>query len=100
VELKPTGKVGWDPEGKKGPKPLESIGAGGDNPWEVVNRGAVGAPAAKRRNWGRASLGATPPRDGPFQASASGIAGLMPPKTRTRRQAASPWELLNDGKRR
>jgi len=94
MELKPTRKPGWDPEGKKPIKPLESIGAGGDNPWEVVNRGAVGAPSSKRRNWTRAALGATPPRDGPFQEPASGVAGLMPPKGRVQRQS-SPWEMLN-----
>lgn len=97
MELKPTMKTGHDPEMKKPEKPLSSIGAGGATPWDVVNRNAVGAPRAKRSNWGYAALGATPPRDGPFQAPAAGIAGMMPPKTRTRRAAdtaPNPWTLL------
>lgn len=96
MELKPTGKPGMARKGRSqgAPqrKPLESIGAGGDNPWEVVARGATtAAPMGKRRNWAVPALGATPPRDGPFSMAAQDVAASKPPRTRVRRQAGRSW---------
>jgi hypothetical protein len=50
----------------------------------------VGAPRAelftealmRRRRWAAHALGDTPPRDGPFAASAATVAVSMPPKAR------------------
>lgn len=95
MELKPTGrKAPWKPgeEQEKPPKPLESIGAGGANPWQMLARhDKMGAPLAKRRRWASDTLGATPPRDGPWAQSAASVANLLPPKTRTARQAEPAW---------
>jgi len=79
-------------EGIARPKPLEEIGAAGANPWEVVARhSSPGASGNKRRNYAVAGIGATPPRDGPWADPAQAIAGLLPTKARTRRQAGAIW---------
>jgi len=88
MELKPTGRKA----GQNSMKPLASIGAGADNPWEIIARGTkMEAPRAKRSNWARNQLGATPPRDGPFAPMAAAIAANMPIKTRTKRQTLGNW---------
>jgi len=91
MELKPTGKKApWKQEDERA-KPLESIGAGGDNPWEMLARHAKMGPGAKRSRWSSGTLGATPPRDGPWSLAAADVAILNPPKTRTARQAEPAW---------
>lgn len=91
MKLQPTkdkGSIGGQPK----PKPLESIGAGGNNAWEVIARHSTpGNAGNRRRNFAVAYLGATPPRDGPFADAAQAIAGLLPPKTRVRRKAGDIW---------
>lgn len=92
MELKPTGsKVAVKPWDEKPPKPLESIGAGGSNPWAMLARHNKMGAGNKRKRLGADTLGATPPRDGPFAQSAASVANLLPPSTRTARQAEPAW---------
>lgn len=96
MDLKPTGKRGW-PKGRtdqrSGPAPSA-------NPWEAIGKN-VGSPTSnKRRRPFADTLGATPPRDGPFAAGAADIAVQKPPKTRKARNTsaggANPWLLVQD----
>ena len=81
----------------QGRPPAEAEGSGAANPFGAMQtKGTqpagpgVGAPRAglftealaRRRRWAAHALGSTPPRDGPFAASAAPIAVAFPPKTR------------------
>lgn len=59
------------------------------NPWATLARGISPGQGqtGKRRRWTADTLGATPPRDGPFQYGAADVAIQKPPKTRQRRNA-------------
>lgn len=85
MELKPTGKkAGFRPR-------LDGMGrpvAKGDekNPFAQLARG-LDRPRDKRRKRPFAdTLGATPPRDGPFSVSAADIAVQKPPRGRQKRK--------------
>lgn len=54
------------------------------NPWATLARGTAPQGAKRRRPFAD-TLGATPPRDGPFSMGASDVALDSPPKTRTKR---------------
>jgi len=93
MDLKPTRKKApWKQDGsEEPPKPLESIGAGGANPWAMLARHSKMGSGYKRKRWTSDTLGATPPRDGPFSLGAADVAAINPPKTRTARQAEPAW---------
>jgi hypothetical protein len=91
MELKPTGKKAPWKGDEEPPKPLESIGAGGANPWAMLARHDKMGSGYKRKRPFSDTLGATPPRDGPWAQSAASVANLLPPKTRTARQAEPAW---------
>lgn len=57
------------------------------NPWASLARG-LAPRGGKRRRFAAETLGATPPRDGPFSAGAAGIAVAAPPRTRKQRSRA------------
>lgn len=57
------------------------------NPWATLARGTMPKQGNKRRRFAADTLGATPPRDGPFQYGAADVAVQKPPKTRVRRNA-------------
>lgn len=61
----------------------------GKNPWATSSRGINPAQSGKRRRWSSDTLGATPPRDGPFSLAAEDVAIQKPPKTRSRRRASA-----------
>lgn len=86
MELKPTGKkvkVRYDGLGNV----LRE--EDGNNPWATSSRGINPAVSGKRRRWAADTLGATPPRDGPFSLAAEDVAIQKPPKTRSRRRASA-----------
>jgi hypothetical protein len=91
MDLKPTGKKAPWQKGDEPPKPLESIGAGGDNPWAMLARHNKMGSGSKRRRWAADTLGATPPRDGPWSLGAADVAIVNPPKTRAARQGEPAW---------
>lgn len=88
MELKPTGKK----------QQLDGMGrplgpADTKNPFYTIARG-LGAGGPKRRRFAADTLGATPPRDGPFAPSAADVAVAKPPRTRARQQRlAAPLGL-------
>lgn len=55
------------------------------NPFASLARG-TNQQGAKRRRWASDTLGATPPRDGPFSPGAADVAATKPPKARQRRE--------------
>ena len=83
MELKPTGKkikLRYDGLGNVMDE------KDGHNPWATSSRGINPAASGKRRRWSADTLGATPPRDGPFALAAEDVAIQKPPKTRTKRR--------------
>lgn len=56
------------------------------NPFATIARGIDSPVNMKRRRFAADTLGATPPRDGPFAASAADVAVAKPPRTRARQQ--------------
>jgi len=57
------------------------------NPWATLARAVKPPKGNRRRRFAADTLGATPPRDGPFAFAAQGVAAVNPPKTRVRRSA-------------
>lgn len=55
------------------------------NPFASLAKG-LGPRGDKRRRWASDTLGATPPRDGPFAAGAADVAVTKPPRGRARRR--------------
>ena len=55
------------------------------NPFAHLARG-IEPHGAKRRRMASDTLGATPPRDGPFAAAAADVAVQRPPRARQRQQ--------------
>ena len=56
------------------------------NPWATLARGLdPNGSTGKRRRWASDTLGATPPRDGPWATAAADVAIQKPPKTRAKR---------------
>ena len=88
MELKPS----RDKQGSRKPVKLDGMGrpiAPGDerNPFAQLAKGVDprNPTAMKRRRWAADTLGATPPRDGPFSLGAADVAVTKPPRTRRRR---------------
>lgn len=101
MELKPS-------RDKTGKKPqLDGIGNSvlpedHKNPFATIARGlAPGGGNGKRRRPFADTLGATPPRDGPFAQGAADIAVQKPPRTRQKRNTDAggslPWQLPRVG---
>lgn len=84
MELKPT-------KDKAAAKPqLNGVGqvlAPGEssNPWATLAKGTVPPSGGKRRRPFSDTLGATPPRDGPWTLGAIDVALNKPPRTRKNR---------------
>lgn len=86
MELKPS----RDKLGSRKPVKLDGMGRGlgpGEhkNPFASLAKG-LEPRGAKRRRWASDTLGATPPRDGPFSLGAADVAVTKPPKGRARRR--------------
>lgn len=62
------------------------------NPFASLARGVETPVGAKRRRFASDTLGATPPRDGPFALGAADVAAAKPPRTRAR-QGREPAAL-------
>lgn len=102
MELKPTGeKQKLDGMGRP-------LAKGEDkNPFATIARaveaGSMVGPrrGQKRRRIGADTLGATPPRDGPWSYGAADVAAAKPPKARGRQQrkASNPGLGLSQGQR-
>jgi len=78
AELKPQNTPNWPGHVKRDAEKAPS-------PWAGVEA-AMGAKPDARRRWASGTLGATPPRDGPFQPQAAELARLLPPVTRQKRR--------------
>ena len=92
MELKPSRDK---PQGRQ---KLDGVGnpvAKGDerNPFAALGRGINPGAGNRRRRPFADTLGATPPRDGPFSMSAKDVAVQKPPKGRKKRKrdAQLPW---------
>jgi hypothetical protein len=59
--------------------PQTGAGIGVDRAYPGIGRASA---SRKRRRWDAETLGATPPRDGPFARSAEPIARMFPPRMR------------------
>jgi len=55
------------------------------NPWQSLARGLDSGGTGKRKRPFSDTLGATPPRDGPFAMGATDVAAVNPPRTRQKR---------------
>lgn len=78
------------------------LGADTKNPFATIARGLDAGGTGKRRRFAADTIGATPPRDGPFAAGAADVAVAKPPRTRSREQrlaggAQRPFGVLPRG---
>jgi hypothetical protein len=79
MDLKPQNNPAWPQTQVKKEMPQAP------SPWRGVEQ-AFGAKPDARRRWAAETLGATPPRDGPWQLGAKELARLLPPRTRKERK--------------